>query len=1105
MKTRIVTWCVIALNMCAFAVHANEMPIEIIRKANITGGLIAQVGSDNLGLKELGDRFHVRLLLPDAAAVAKAQAAIQAAGLPGRFTVAEWRGGRLPFADRVLNALIVAKDGLVSEAEAQRALAPHGLLISPAGAKKMPVPPTVDVWTHYLYDASGNPVSKDQEVAPPLSLRWWAPPLHLRSHNYGAGFTGLVTDRGRLFYLLDEGTFLFDRGGTTEQWALIARDAFNGAFLWRVPLVGYGQPYFEDVAGQAVPDYIWRTPLSVNRRMVVQGDKVYAALHYRQGPLSVLDAATGKTLRDVDVGGIVDEIIAKDDLVVARVRTEIPMPDPAFTREGFRETEQKLIKEEGVPQNEARAEVFARITGRLLTQPLERVVAVDAASGKVRWQFDAPLVAIQTLAMADGKVVFHNYKELVALDAATGKVVWRFANPIKDRRRFAERNLLGNLLIADGKVLWTSSACESTVLNLADGAEVWKPKMGATGGFAFATGLRVIDDTIYGDLPNKWNTFGLSDGKPRSVPEIGDMLKRGHHVRCFAGKATERFLILPHRGAEYVDLKGDQHMVNDWFRGACGYGLMPANGLTYATPDPCSCYAGARIFGFIALSATGPKAEEEKARLEKGPAFAENQKPKVGSQSAGWLQFRADARRTSRASAPLSAKLQPAWQQSFPGALAQATIADGRAYLVNKSTYELHCLNLGDGKPVWTRPFPAALDGPPTVVGDRLYIGCGDGWVYALAAADGRLAWRFLAAPSEALTLGNDRLENVVPVFSSVLFHNGLIYVVAGRNSYLDGGVLLYALDPATGAVRHERKLSGPWPDKETLRKAVVGENELDKMKESSKAEEALKILKTQYATGYHVEGAQADVLVTDGTDLYLMQNKLTPALEQVPLNRIYHTGLTSMGGKHLLSNFGFLNDTMNHRSYRMYDEIWPGYGGGSGWAARAGTMVVVGETKAYAAKHYEGGWYPTHKPGNGNKLVADTFDHVNTAGALADKALLEKFKQYGNPSEIVRTDAPVWETTVPVIIRAMLVAPDGQGGELVFSGGIVEGKTKEEWDKSTAYIGPGKLLVHNGADGKLLAEYDLPACPIFDGMSAAEGKLLIPMVNGQVQCLAIQ
>ena len=50
---------------------APASAVKLIRDARMTGGLIAQVGSGSLELKELGDRFHVRLLLPDAAAAEK--------------------------------------------------------------------------------------------------------------------------------------------------------------------------------------------------------------------------------------------------------------------------------------------------------------------------------------------------------------------------------------------------------------------------------------------------------------------------------------------------------------------------------------------------------------------------------------------------------------------------------------------------------------------------------------------------------------------------------------------------------------------------------------------------------------------------------------------------------------------------------------------------------------------------------------------------------------------------------------------------------------------------------------------------------------------------
>ena len=395
------------------------------------------------------------------------------------------------------------------------------------------------------------------------------------------------------------------------------------------------------------------------------------------------------------------------------------------------------------------------------------------------------------------------------------------------------------------------------------------------------------------------------------------------------------------------------------------------------------------------------------------------------------------------------------------------------------------------------------MDGPPTIVGERLFVGCRDGHVYCLRATDGGLVWRLLAAPLERLTLSDDRLESVWPVSSSVLFQGGLVYAVAGRNSFLDGGIQIYALDPASGAVRHHRQLDGPWPTKEQLRTPVVTERELKNSEQDPVQQAAvLKAIQSQPATGYDIEGADADLLVADGTDLYMRQVKFTPALDQVPLQRVHRAGFRPMGGLHLMANYGLLDETMFHRSYWLYDEAWPGYSGGSGTAARAGTLLAVGENRVYAAKHYEGGWYPTHKPGSGNRLVCDSPDTKNMPGDQVPKETNRALRQYGNAADVLRTAAPLWETPVPIIVRGMLVAPDGQGGELVFSAGVVEGTMKAEWDESTNFRGPGRLLVHDGADGKQLAEYDLPACPVFDGLSAAAGRLILALVSGDLLSL---
>jgi hypothetical protein len=47
-----------------------------------------------------------------------------------------------------------------------------------------------------------------------------------------------------------------------------------------------------------------------------------------------------------------------------------------------------------------------------------------------------------------------------------------------------------------------------------------------------------------------------------------------------------------------------------------------------------------------------------------------------------------------------------------------------------------------------------------------------------------------------------------------------------------------------------------------------------------------------------------------------------------------------------------------------------------------------------------------------------------------------------------------------------------------------------------------GILLQIDGTSGKILSQIQLPACPMFDGMSAARGSLYVSLENGSVMCL---
>ncbi|MHC4398349.1 MAG: hypothetical protein ACYTG0_01575 [Planctomycetota bacterium] len=58
---------------------------------------------------------------------------------------------------------------------------------------------------------------------------------------------------------------------------------------------------------------------------------------------------------------------------------------------------------------------------------------------------------------------------------------------------------------------------------------------------------------------------------------------------------------------------------------------------------------------------------------------------------------------------------------------------------------------------------------------------------------------RFRAAPRDNRLMAFEQLESVWPVHGSVLIHEDILYCVAGRSMFVDGGMRLLKLDPVTG------------------------------------------------------------------------------------------------------------------------------------------------------------------------------------------------------------------------------------------------------------------------------------------------------------------
>jgi hypothetical protein len=112
---------------------------------------------------------------------------------------------------------------------------------------------------------------------------------------------------------------------------------------------------------------------------------------------------------------------------------------------------------------------------------------------------------------------------------------------------------------------------------------------------------------------------------------------------------------------------------------------------------------------------------------------------------------------------------------------------------------QLVALDAATGKQLWCYSAGSRIDTPPTLYRGLAIFGCRDGWVYALRAKDGALAWRTRVAPWERRLVAYGILESVWPAVGTVLVHGGELYANAGRTSESDGGIAVVALDPATG------------------------------------------------------------------------------------------------------------------------------------------------------------------------------------------------------------------------------------------------------------------------------------------------------------------
>jgi len=240
-RTAAVLACLLLTNAHA---DVSETAARIIRASGASGGVCAVVGAADaelaLAIAKQGS-FVVHCLAMDAKACDAMRKTIRASGLYGSVSADMLGGNQLPYTDNLVNVLVLSSESRIPKEELLRVLVPNGVAL--VGDKKTvkPRPKEIDEWTHYLHGADGNAVADDRVVGPPKHHQWIAMPMWLRSHETDSSLSTLVTAQGRLFAIMDEAPIsLVGQHSLPDKWFLVARDAFNGVVLWKVPIRRWG-------------------------------------------------------------------------------------------------------------------------------------------------------------------------------------------------------------------------------------------------------------------------------------------------------------------------------------------------------------------------------------------------------------------------------------------------------------------------------------------------------------------------------------------------------------------------------------------------------------------------------------------------------------------------------------------------------------------------------------------------------------------------------------------------------------------------------------------------------------------------------------------------
>jgi len=1020
----------------------------------VKGGLVVVLGCDAPGSDAIiaaarTGPYLVQFLDIDAKKVDAARGRIRKMGLYGQVTAQVFDGKKLPYINNLVNLVIAPAAGCrVTTDEVMRVLAPRG--VSAVGGKKTvkPIGGDIDEWSHWMHGPDNNPVAQDKVINVPRHLQWVQEPTWISSHNLNPGVSAVVTSGGRVFSIINE----MPPGirGMKDKWMLTARDAFNGLVLWALPMKEWGWTHWseqeESVEMRFVP------PFQVMRRLVASDNMLFVTPGF-YSPVHVLDSASGEVLRVLKGTEKTFEILHLDGTLYLAVNDSLGTDNmiPAITVLAVDPATGKTLWRKGP---------FRGISGKLNSLYKHANAFLTAGSGGI--------------ALIDGDTV-------VSLDRKTGKERWRTQRPGKRLKLSdADINSLGRgktrtanvpkyrasqffpnncaIVHSDGVIVLTEikdmlknyktrlgKTAYTVAYDAVSGKELWRFD-GVTFAHFVPPDLFVINGLVW-TLDGETKSYvGLelrTGEKKKSYPADALIWKAGGHQLCFRNKATTEFIIFGRRKSEFINVRTGAISKHAWIKGMCNYGVMPANGMIYYPPHNCSCYMPIKNTGFCAQTSQGYKGGLVSERLVKGKRYGKSFKSAMRAGGEDWPVYRADASR--RGDLPMALPLKPAlkWSTDLGGPLTQAVAVGDKLYVARTDAHMICCLDRRTGTVLWRYAIGGRIDSSPSYANGRLVAGCRDGNVYCLDAATGELVWRFCGAPQHANLVAYGQLESAWPVHGSMVVKDEKVYCLAGRSSYLNGGMHLSVLDLKTGKVVQSKKLV------------------------------------PNLASSYEADdGLRSDLMVVDGDVIRIRHMAFDPKnIEKVSFANGASRGPNFKTSLSAIS--GFLDDSWFNTT------VWQ-------IGSAKGQVIAYDDTHVFAlAAHRKFG----QSCGHDIFQLAQRGYRLSCSSRSQKTNAADKTKGKGRRKSGRRT-VNVWSNMAPLRGEGMLL-----GSNCLYVAGtrdIVD--EKDPWAHVEGRKG-GLMAIYGRTDGKKLAEVPLPAAPIFDGISASRGNVYLVTRDGKVNC----